>query len=91
MGNKKQPNTYIIRVMNRYQYISLDQKRQIRLLNVKGKILHRKMKMNYSVSLYQLENFYIEIWVSSLKGQVINLVTFKDLTLLNFPFKLKNN
>ena len=77
--------------MNRYKFKSLDQKRQIRLLKVKGKMLHQKLKINYSVDLYKLGNFYIEIWVSSFKGQVINLVIFKDLTLLNFPFKLKNN
>ena len=76
----------IIQVMNRYYFISLDTERQMRLLRVKGKILHRKLKREYTVSFYQMGNFYIEIWENGMKNQVLNLVTHKDRTLLNFPF-----
>ena len=73
--------------MNRYYFISLeDRELQLRLLKVKGKMLHRKLKKEYTVSLYQLENFYIEVWEHGIRNQVLNLVTFKDRTLLNYQF-----
>jgi hypothetical protein len=61
----------------------------LRILKVSGKILHRRLKKEYTASVYQFENFYIEIWENRLRGQVLNLVTYKDRTLLNFPFNSK--
>ena len=74
--------------MNRYYFISLDRERQLRLLKLHGKILHRKLKREYTVSLYQMENFYIEIWENNIQHKVMNTVIFKDRTLLKYQFNL---
>ena len=60
--------------MNRYQFMSLDRKNQLRMVKVNGKILHRRLKREYTASLYQLENFYIEVWENGLKDQVLNTI-----------------
>ena len=70
--------------MNRYQFISMDRKRQLRILKVQGKVLHRKLKKGYTASVYKLENFYIEVWENMMIHKVINLVTHKDATLLGY-------
>jgi len=76
--------------MNRYKFISLDNQRQLRFLKVNGRMVHRRLKREYTVSIYQLENFYIEIWKNGL-NKVVNLVTFKDRTLLNYQFNITSN
>ncbi len=75
--------------MNRYKFIALNRQRQLNLLKVRGRILHRRIKRDYTISLYQIENFYIEIWENTVKENLENLVTFKDRTLLNYPFNME--
>jgi len=72
--------------MNRYYFISLGKERQLELLRIRGRLLHQKMKPEYLINLYQLENFYIELWENQINHQTFNLVIHKDRTLINFPF-----
>ena len=73
----------MLKTMNRYQFISLEKNKKLRLIRIKGKILKQKLRKDYTSSIYELENFYIEIWKKKVRGEVVNIVTFKDLTLLN--------
>lgn len=77
--------------MDRYGFIALDRNQQIRLLKVHGRIIHRKIRKNYNVCLFQLENFYIELWENSIGKNIVNLVVFKDKTLLSYSFNMLNN
>ena len=77
--------------MDRYQFISLDRAKQIRVLKVNGMVIHRKLKRQYTSSIYQLENFYIEVWENGVKGNVLNLITHKDNTLLKYHFNLNQD
>lgn len=75
--------------MERYRFLSLNRQRQLRLIKLKGRILHRSLKQRYTVSLYQLENFYVETWENKMEGRIENLILYKDKTLLNYPFNMK--
>ena len=74
--------------MNRYHFKTLNQNQQVRLLKIHGRILHRRLKGKYQIYLYELKNFYIEVWFDEMKDQFDDLVTFKDKALLNYKFNM---
>lgn len=74
--------------MNRYHFISLDKNNQLRMLRVHGKMLHRRLKGKYKITLYGMKNFYIEVWYDDMKNQFEDFVTFKDDSLLKYQFNL---
>lgn len=77
-----------VKFMDRYGFIALDRNQQIRLLKLHGRIIHRKVRKNYNTYLFELENFYIELWENSIGNSIVNLVVFKDKTLLRYSFNM---
>ncbi|MEQ8323469.1 MAG: hypothetical protein RIC15_10170 [Vicingaceae bacterium] len=73
--------------MTRYLFIALTKQRKLMMLRSEGKVLHRRMRKGYQVLLYQIDNFYIEVWYNLKNYRLENLVTHKDGSLLQFAFQ----
>ena len=76
--------------MSRYLFIALDQRRKLMFLRSKGKLLHRKFRNAHQVLVYNLGDFYVEVWYDAVDYTVENLIIHKDRSLLCYNFNLEN-
>ena len=76
--------------MTRYLFLSLNQRRKLMLLRSEGRILHKRIRKGYQVLLYNLNDFYIEVWYNTSDYGLENMVVHKDRSLLNFHFNMEN-
>ncbi len=62
----------------------MNKRTQLQYLRLHGKILHRRARGTYEKVVYQVRNFYIEVWLDHNANRVENLTLFKDDSLLKF-------
>lgn len=67
---------------SRYFFKSLGRRSQLEFLQVHGRLMKRRVRGTYSIQLYRVNNFYIEVWYNTMKNRIDDYITFKDGLLL---------
>jgi hypothetical protein len=68
--------------MNVYQYHQLSHGKQLDTLERSGVLLAERDRSFYHIKLYQLENFYVEVYYHSHFNVVVNINPFTNLDCL---------
>ncbi len=66
-----------------YEYKSMRRQVQIDILLEKGVHLCDRVEKGHFIFLYQIDYFYVEVWYSKKRKQVVNLIAFSDTQQLD--------
>lgn len=67
-----------MKIYNQNEFNSLEVEDQVTLTSLIGTHLMTRKDGNYRVKLYQLYNFYVEVWIDGYEAKLLYARTFKS-------------